>query len=485
MPGNFTAIDFETANKSPGGACAVGLARYRDGKLADTFSTLLKPQVGRFDPLNIQIHGIRPFMVMLSPRFGEVWPVIRTFIGNDPLVAHNAPFDARVLSGELAAAGINWTPPPFYCSLKASRQLWPAFSSHRLGEVASQLGIPTGPQHEAGADAVTAGAIMAAALGHAGVSRLEALAKIVPTRACVSRVAVSCDDGPISLATIARSFDALEGILSGIIIDRAVNPDEVAGLVAWYEDHRHLELRHPYSEVASALREAFADEHLDLDELQDLHRLCRRMREAGSYFAGVTTDIHILWGVLQGITVDKVIRPEEIAGLSEWLKARWHLAGTYPYQDVLQIVESILDDGVVEPEEVVYLETVINGLLGEKRSTKPAATQLVPSLPDAVSIPGEPWDHAPIVISGSVFVLTGESVRAPRTEIAARICEAGGTVASGISKRVSYLVVGGAGSAAWAFSSYGTKIEKALELQHTGCCLRIVKEELLWPALGL
>ncbi|HBU41902.1 MAG TPA: DNA polymerase III subunit epsilon, partial [Microbacterium sp.] len=33
---DFTAIDFETANSSNASACAVGLARVRDGEIVET-----------------------------------------------------------------------------------------------------------------------------------------------------------------------------------------------------------------------------------------------------------------------------------------------------------------------------------------------------------------------------------------------------------------------------------------------------------------
>jgi DNA polymerase-3 subunit epsilon len=41
---DFTAIDFETANSSSASACAVGLARVRDGRVVETAGWLIKPR---------------------------------------------------------------------------------------------------------------------------------------------------------------------------------------------------------------------------------------------------------------------------------------------------------------------------------------------------------------------------------------------------------------------------------------------------------
>ena len=59
---DFTAIDFETANPARGSACAVGVAKVRDGAVIDSASWLIKPPQGRddFHRMNVGIHGITP-----------------------------------------------------------------------------------------------------------------------------------------------------------------------------------------------------------------------------------------------------------------------------------------------------------------------------------------------------------------------------------------------------------------------------------------
>ena len=99
VPLNFVAIDFETANGSPASPCAVGLVRVRDGKIAESVATLIQPPYPNnwFHEGNIRVHGIRPSDVDGAPEMHEALAFILTFVGDDPLVAHNAPFDMGVL----------------------------------------------------------------------------------------------------------------------------------------------------------------------------------------------------------------------------------------------------------------------------------------------------------------------------------------------------------------------------------------------------
>ena len=99
MPLDFTAIDFETANSSNASACAVGLARVRDGEVVATAGWLIRPPAGhdRFFELNTRIHGIREEDVIGAKGWSEQLDDLAAFAGADVLVAHNAGFDMTVI----------------------------------------------------------------------------------------------------------------------------------------------------------------------------------------------------------------------------------------------------------------------------------------------------------------------------------------------------------------------------------------------------
>ena len=70
---DFTAIDFETANKSRDSACQLAAVRVRSGVIVHEAMWMIRPQPLRFSPGNIRVHGITPNDVKNELEFGEIW----------------------------------------------------------------------------------------------------------------------------------------------------------------------------------------------------------------------------------------------------------------------------------------------------------------------------------------------------------------------------------------------------------------------------
>lgn len=140
-PRDFVAIDFETANRYPNSACAIGMVKVIDNRIVETFYSLICPPYLMFDPGNIRIHGIRPSDVADEPTFKTLWPQVEAFIGNLPLVAHNAPFDKKVLQSVMDYYDLEPIENQFFCTVKLARQAYPHLSSHRLNIMAEYLDL--------------------------------------------------------------------------------------------------------------------------------------------------------------------------------------------------------------------------------------------------------------------------------------------------------------------------------------------------------
>lgn len=86
----YVAIDFQTANRWHKSACSVALVTVKDGKIIDTFYSLIRPGILHFDKENTALHGITKEMVKDAPYFDELWPLIKEKINGKTLVAHYA-----------------------------------------------------------------------------------------------------------------------------------------------------------------------------------------------------------------------------------------------------------------------------------------------------------------------------------------------------------------------------------------------------------
>ncbi len=161
----FVAIDFETANRYPQSACAVGICVYEDGIELENYVTLIKPpeEYGEFDYRNIQIHHIRPQDVRSAPSFMEVYRYLAKYFFGAIFVAHNASFDMGVFKACCEAYHLPVPSLNYICTVRLAKKVYPFLTSHRLNVVSEYLGIEL-DHHEAMSDANACAGIVLSAM---------------------------------------------------------------------------------------------------------------------------------------------------------------------------------------------------------------------------------------------------------------------------------------------------------------------------------
>lgn len=156
-PPLYVALDFETADYGADSACALGMAKVEKGQVVDTYYRLIRPP--RKKVMFTWVHGITWEQVKNSPDFITIWPEVAAFLqGASYLVAHNAPFDRRVLAGCCKAVGVAVPSLPFLCTLKGARRAL-QLPSNKLDAVCRHCGISL-QHHHAGSDALAAAHIL-------------------------------------------------------------------------------------------------------------------------------------------------------------------------------------------------------------------------------------------------------------------------------------------------------------------------------------
>jgi DNA polymerase-3 subunit epsilon len=151
----IVVIDFETTGLSPGlgdRATEVAAVIIDDNKIIDRFQSLIN--AGVVIPAYIQqLTGISNAMLRKAPPCQNVMRELADFIGDRPLVAHNASFDTRFLDAEWSRIHYKRS-QSFACSMLLSRRIYPHFPDHKLGTLVRHLKLPTtGEYHRALADA--------------------------------------------------------------------------------------------------------------------------------------------------------------------------------------------------------------------------------------------------------------------------------------------------------------------------------------------
>ena len=169
LPVDFTAIDFETANFDASSACSIGVVRVEHGEITQTYSTLIRPPRLFFSSWCTAIHGLTAVDVRTAPTFDQVWnEALQEFLGNSVLVAHNAPFDSRVLRETLRYYHLQAPRNPWVCSCQTARKYFqyrhpdlPPPVNYKLNTLVDYFGFRF-KHHDALEDAVAAARIMLA-----------------------------------------------------------------------------------------------------------------------------------------------------------------------------------------------------------------------------------------------------------------------------------------------------------------------------------
>lgn len=155
----YIVFDVETPNPANDRISAIGITVVEDGALAETFATLVDPEVP-FAPFHMALTGITPEQVAGKPAFPDLWREIAPLMGSGPLVAHNAPFDLSVLAKCLRHYGIPWrTRVPYLCTCQMSRRLLPQLPNHRLNTLCDRLDLPL-DHHRAGSDSLACAGVL-------------------------------------------------------------------------------------------------------------------------------------------------------------------------------------------------------------------------------------------------------------------------------------------------------------------------------------
>jgi DNA polymerase III subunit epsilon len=155
MRNSYIVFDFETTGLSPAmGDRAIEIAAVlvKDGIIADKFQRLMNP--GKRIPAFIEAFtGITNTMIAQAPSNQVAMKSFFDFVGETPLIAHNAAFDKKFLDAELSLIGKKVT-QPMACSLRVARRLYQDAKNHKLQTLIELKQIKvSGDFHRALADA--------------------------------------------------------------------------------------------------------------------------------------------------------------------------------------------------------------------------------------------------------------------------------------------------------------------------------------------
>lgn len=154
----FIAFDIETTGTVPGAdqIVEIGAVRFINNVPEAVFATLIDPKRS-IPPGASAVNGIYDEMVKGKPSIEDILPSFAEFCGEDPIVAHNAPFDAQFLTSDIKKFEVPAPRGVILDTLPIARKVFPGLPNYKLGTLVQHLKIPTTDFHRAEEDATYCG----------------------------------------------------------------------------------------------------------------------------------------------------------------------------------------------------------------------------------------------------------------------------------------------------------------------------------------
>ncbi|MBB1342471.1 VRR-NUC domain-containing protein [Pseudoalteromonas sp. SR45-6] len=149
----YSVVDIETTGSLKGGnrITEIGIVKMQHGKVIDTWSTLINPQM-RIPKFIVSLTGINDAMVATAPRFTEIAETLLNKLKGTIFVAHNVNFDYGFIRKECEMAGIHFKMPKL-CTVVESRKAFAGLKSYSLGNLSAHFDLNLISHHRALADA--------------------------------------------------------------------------------------------------------------------------------------------------------------------------------------------------------------------------------------------------------------------------------------------------------------------------------------------
>lgn len=182
-----------------------------------------------------------------------------------------------------------------------------------------------------------------------------------------------------------------------------------------------------------------------------------------------TRDVCELLGIVKGVLFDGVFSDDEARALARWMETHPDAHADWAVRTVWERLNRAMVDGVIDDGERADLVATMDALVGGTMTTV-TGTDAATSLPLDDPLPVVEW-------TGHLYIFTGKFAYGTREACEREVEQRGGACTGSITRRTTYLVIGTFGSRDWATTSYGRKIQAAVDLRTRGTPLRIVCED--------
>ena len=171
----YVVFDIETTGLSPTNnrIIEIGAVRIKDGKIQDTFSEFVNPEVPI--PYTItKLTSITDAMVQNAPTIEVILPKFLEYIGDASVVAHNATFDTGFIRENAKRLGLVFD-STIVDTMTLAHILLPELGKYTLDRLCKQFGVVNEHHHRACDDAAATAEIFVKMIKEKGITTIHEL----------------------------------------------------------------------------------------------------------------------------------------------------------------------------------------------------------------------------------------------------------------------------------------------------------------------
>lgn len=153
LPANYVVVDLETTGLDYNwdDIIEISAVRFRGGLESERFEQLISIDYD-LPAFITELTGITNEMLHGCPQIEVAIKDFSAFLRDDVIIGHNVNFDMHFLSGAYSKYLGKPLQNPCIDTMRISRKLFPAWSHHRLADLADHYGVPYKGAHRSGVD---------------------------------------------------------------------------------------------------------------------------------------------------------------------------------------------------------------------------------------------------------------------------------------------------------------------------------------------
>ena len=443
-------FDVEYANTKNRSICQMGLLLefFPSGEpIFPEKNIYINPEDG-FDGFCSDIHHISYDMVKDSPTFPEVWDSIKDYFKDAIIIGHSvAAADLNTLCRNLKRYNIEIPQFKYICTLDLAYQYLDDYiENYKLNTLCKYFDIDIDNHHDAFDDACAASDVFKCLVKKYNID----INKHIKTyKFNNNREFESYLDNNKRLNSIIEFY----GMIKGFVLDKKIVKEEIDYILKWRNENYKYSNYQEIKDIIDTIDKIVFDGVITLEDVLKLKKIIKQYVKE-RLADPITFSTKILNGILKGIIVDNVITIEEAESLKKWLYKHLELKSHYPFEQIFQLLETILEDNEITKKESEFLIQVINDLLNPLDKIQKEINSL----------------------NGKHICLTGKFIYGQKSDIEQLLISDGCFIDKNVKKDTDILIVGDSECMAYAYGNYGLKVQKAIDFNCKGSNIQIIKE---------